>query len=761
MENLPQHPELAAEQEYFDAAADHRERRRAKALNPDAGLAGINPAAAKALRAANKGRAAAMGGPDTPVAFGRLAYESGDTFYVGYFPILDDRYNPLVIGWQAPQAAPFRQATREDRMGAEFRRHFTTEANTILAIADERLVGEPDLDAHTYSRDAILRALAQHRDGRLTDIVKTIERAQDEAMRAPSDGVLVVQGGPGTGKTVIGLQRISVIAYREELEPQDLLFVGPNSGFLQYVGQVLPSLGDDGLSQLAITNLAPIRPRTVHPEPADVARVKGDPRMVELLSRALRDRRSSPDTDTHLEVEGRSINLTPSDIWEEMKGIEEAGRPHNIARVGLRDRLIRLVVDRANDDAISRGRLPIGATEVRGNNDFNNLLDRIWPTFSPQEFLRDLLASERRLKEHRWGLFEEDEILRIARPPMARISDEPWSAADLALLDEIEVLLNGLTDIRRYQHVVVDEAQDFSPLQLRAIQRRRAKGITILGDLAQATGAWAHQSWDEVTRELGSPEDASVVELTVGYRVPSEVMAIANRIGESLRLPVRLPEPVRQVGELPRFIVSQDEPVVRTVVGAVREYLSNGWSVGLIVPEASVIEVAAALRYEGLQYGDGRETTTKPITLVTPTSSKGLEFDAVVMLEPADITGSGDGGLNELFVALTRTTRALSIVYAKPLPRELETFGPLGGHEVHPDTTGSDEGELDSAQTPLTEPDGPQVILADDVIRGLVESVATAVEAVLQPAAIDSFLAQLSNRLGRSRSDDEHGDGAE
>jgi len=188
----------------------------------------------------------------------------------------------------------------------------------------------------------------------------------------------------------------------------------------------------------------------------------------------------------------------------------------------------------------------------------------------------------------------------------------------------------------------------------------------------------------------------------------------------------------------------------------VRGYLSNGWSVGLIVPEVSVNEVAAALRYEGLQHGDGRETTTKPITLVTPTSSKGLEFDAVVVLEPADITGSGDGGLNELFVALTRTTRALSIVHDKPLPPEIASFAERGQADDHEEAhlQDSDNTHEEPADIRTAPPAQSQVVLAEDVLRGLVENVASAVGAVLQPAAIDEFLAQLSDRLRQSSSDD-------
>jgi DNA helicase IV len=472
--------------------------------------------------------------------------------------------------------------------------------------------------------------------------------------------------------------------------------------------------------------------------------------MVDLLSRALGDRRNSPEADTVLDIDGRNVVLSASDVWNEMRPVEEAGRPHNVARDALRERLIQLVVERSNQASLRRGRPDVSPSDIRGNTEFANLLDRIWPTFSAQEFLRDLLASERRLKEHRWGLFEEDEVLRIARPPQARLPDEPWTAADLALMDEVDVLLNGQASVRTYQHVVVDEAQDLSPIQLRSIQRRRAKGITLLGDLAQATGAWANRSWGEVTAHLAAPDSAVVVELKIGYRVPAEVMAVANRIAESLDLPISVPEPVREAGKLPLFLKTEDERLVRSAIHAVREFLSSGLAVGLVVPDRRLSDVAAALRYEDLQYGDGRETTTKPITLLSAAASKGLEFDAVVVVEPMEISGNGDRGLNELFVALTRTTNSLSVVYAKPLPTQLAPWGEDSGperavEEPTPDTADTDASDLKTAGNGVRSTDTSE--LANEVLDSLVDSIANAVTSVLNPSSLDEFLSRLSERL--------------
>lgn len=748
--------ELEVEQAYFDEAAKHRERRRERAVDPDGGLSGIHPAAAAAIRESNLVRANSMGSPDSPVAFWRITEESGDQFYIGRFPILDEQYEPLVISWKSDKAALFAQATRQQRLGLTSKRIYETDGNTILDIVDDHLTEEGPEESVVVARDAILRSLAKRRDGRLSDIVTTIEKAQDEIMRAPSPGVLVVQGGPGTGKTVIGLQRLSVIAYRDRLEKDELLFVGPTGGFLQYIGNVLPTLGDEGVHQLAISSLAPLRPRRLHKEATEAARVKGDPRMVELLKRALSDRHTKADDDAKIEVDGQVITLDQSDVSEAVDAAEALDRPHNIARESLRESLIRRVVDKTS---ITLTRTEITDASVRSSIDFNNLLDRTWQTYSPQEFLRDLLGSERRLKLHSDGLFTEEEILTIARPPQARIADEPWTQADMALLDEIEVLLNGRNRIPSYDHVVVDEAQDLSPMQLRAIARRRGGGMTVLGDLAQATGPWAHRSWNEVTSTLSEKSDDRLVELEIGYRVPQEVMQVASHIAGSLDIPVKLPRPIRSSGVEPRFVSGSSAPPIRAAINEVRFHLKGGRSVGLVSAETSLREVAAALRYEGLEFGDGEETTLRPITLVSAAGSKGLEFDAVVIVEPSDIA-EAPSGLSELFVATTRTTSGLSIVFGKPLPKELQEFVP-NVDEQHP--TDEEEtakpNETPVATSQVGEPsarEGSKVMsdssigtasLSEAAIDALVEQVANAVFSTLKPSAVDEFIKRLSEKL--------------
>lgn len=763
------HPEIHAEQEYFDDAARHRERRRLKAEEADPESAVAHHGAAAALKESLKMRASSMGGPDTPVAFGRADLDNGETYYVGRAPIFDEDGETLVISWKADQAACYTQSTSTERMGTHLKRHFTTERNTIVDIIEEFLAEGGAAALPAPVRDQLLRELSQRREGVLHDIVQTIEAAQDRVMRAPAEGVLVVQGGPGTGKTVVGLQRISVLIYRDRLETDDMLFVGPSRSFLRYVRRVLPALGDDGVLQFAIEDLSPLRVRDLGSDEPQVGRIKGDARMSELMSRALRSRRSLPQDSIELTVSGSRIRLPAESVRALMEPLHQSQRPHNIARQLLRDQLQRLIVELGAPGSVDVG-------ELRGSREFDNLLDRLWPTYSPQEFLRDLLGSERQLKTHAAGLFDEEESLAIARPQQARLADEPWTLADLALMDELELLLNGSEATRSYRHVVVDEAQDLSPMQLRAIRRRTRGPMTVLGDLAQATGSWAHRSWDEVLEHL-APRTHDLVELTTGYRVPAEVMRVASAIAHTLDLPVEIPTPIRESGFDPEFRAATDVPLLRSAVEVIRASLQSGLRVGVITAAKSFDEVGNALSYESIEWGDGRSTLERAVTVLDPPTSKGLEFDSVVILEPTDIVESGPQGLNELFVASTRTTQRLAFVYAKQLPEVLLPFAPSSSSldsdepvargDITADSLSSSSGESDSGGDQFDHDARPEprsveeprpadvsLNLAGVVLDALAEAVADQVSEVLDVHLWQRFLGKLEEVLDTRAGDD-------
>lgn len=778
---MTNHPDIPAEQGHFDTADRHRERRRGLALQSLDNPAGVHAGAMHALRNAAHARRDALGGPDQPVAFWRMDLDNDQTYYIGRYPILDEAYDALVISWKSEMASNFPQSTRAERRGIRRKRFFETVQNTINDIIDEYLLGEAPAGARTPIRDAILRDLDRRRDGRLSDIIQTIEAAQDRVMRASSEGVLVVQGGPGTGKTVVGLQRLSVLIYRDEIDPDRMLFVGPTRGFLRYISKVLPALGDHDVTQKAVVDLGPIRATNLRREAPRVAAIKGDSRMAELLERAIRERRGAPDSDISLKVDQDQVTLSPEEIWQSMRPFHDSARPHNLARSMLRTELAALISRRIGGRRQVRSNDPpaIGPSGgeqdsvVRGARDFENLLDRVWPTFSPQEFLRDLLASERRLAELSRGLFDENELLTIVRPPQARLPDEPWTDADMALMDHLQVLLNGQQEIRRYEHVVVDEAQDLSPMQLLSIRRRAQDGVTILGDLAQATGAWAHRSWEEVIEHLGG-EHSDIIELEIGYRVPGEVMAVAARIVEQLDLSVAIPDPIRFVGEEVRFVEATDVPLVRAAILEARLYLGRGKSVALITSEDMVDAIAKALDYEDISWADGREDTSRPTTVVSARDAKGLEFDAVVVVEPASIVDSGTQGLNELFVAMTRTTHHLSMVYRRALPKAIGAHAwksktPRAESTDQPDSQATSD-DTSATSVPLIPPGSPESAdldypeqelsdrsTQDDVAAAVIQATAShladQIARVLNEDYWNELLMQVRNSLNDRRRD--------
>ncbi len=387
------------------------------------------------------------------------------------------------------------------------------------------------------------------------------------------------------------------------------------------------------------------------------------------------------------------------------------GQPFSNARTTFRERLIAYMSGSSVGDGDTRSTLSglPDAQSIRSSTEFQNLIDRIWPTFSPQEFLRDLLNSVNRLNEFVAPVLGSDAAKLLYRPAQTRIGDEPWTASDIALIDELAELLDGRPN-EQYAHIVVDEAQDLSPMQLRSLQRRSAGAMTLVGDLAQATGAWGHRSWDEVIDNL-SPNTHEMVELEIGYRVPAEVMRIASLLAEGLDLPVKVPDPIRATGEEPIIVFADGEPVLRTAVSAVKRQLGFGRNVALICPDAVVKEATVALDYEQVAWGDGRKTTQNPVTVLRASESKGLEFDAVVIVEPGAIVEQSPQGLNELFVATTRTTRSLTIVHQAALPDQLEEFAPPPPEPVVEEPTR----QLEPDPEPAIEIDEPPT--ADDVVE--------------------------------------------
>jgi DNA helicase IV len=498
----------------------------------------------------------------------------------------------------------------------------------------------------------------------MRDIVATIAAEQDEVIRAPLASCLVVQGGPGTGKTAVGLHRAAFLLYehRRELDAAGVLVVGPNPIFLRYIAQVLPSLGETAVRQTTLERLlSGTAYRRRGGDGHDAARLKGDARMAAVLARAVTASVQPPDTRLESVTPWGRIRLDAEAVFEAVADVHDRGVPHNVGRAALRTRLVRL----ARQDLVARRGEELAGLEavdasLRADRGWQRALDRIWPALNPASLVRRLLTNRNALRTASAGVLGGDEQALLLRPPTKRVSDEPWTVDDLALLDEAEALLAGPPPA--YGHVVVDEAQDLSGMGFRALARRSpARSMTVLGDLAQATAPAAQSSWDDVVGHLGSPATARRAELDLGYRVPAAIVDVANRLLAEAAPGVTPCRSVRLDGRPPRFLAVEPtlgrEGLQDRVATAVAELGGRFASVAVIAPPGLA---PAPHRLPG-------------VTVLAPPDAKGLEFDAVVVVEPAAIAGGTAQGLRLLYVALTRAVQELFVVHAAPLPPALSS----------------------------------------------------------------------------------------
>lgn len=619
-------------------------------------------------------------GGDDGAAAGEAPVE---TFHIGRLGVLSGSLEPLVVDWRAPIAEPFYRATGRNPMGVVRRRHFATEGEELLGIEDEELslagVDATDRDAPS---GALLAALARARSGHMRDIVATVQAEQDEVIRAPLPGVLVVQGGPGTGKTAVALHRAAYLlyTYRFPLERQGVLVVGPNQVFLRYINQVLPSLGESGVVLSTVEGLVSgLRARAS--EPASLSRLKGDARMARLLAKAVRDRQRPLRRPLEVGFGATTLRLTPDESARIVRAARSARGAHN-ARRGLVERLVlaHLAGQVRADQAPSSGLPPVAdgdlRAELRSDAAVLAALDRMWPRLTGEELVHDLFGAVPLLRLAGAGLFSSSELAALERPRSADAEAIPWTAADLALVDEARALLGPPRGggpepdaVRTYGHILVDEVQELTPMQLRVLARRSLAGsMTLVGDLAQATGPAAPTSWSDLTRHLGVAAPLRLVELGVNYRTPAPLLSLAAAVLEEAAPGLVAPVSLRGDGDVPDVRKVDPAELVAEVTGAataLREELGAG-TVGVVCPAALQPRIAEAL-------GDAARSDSPleaPIAVLPVGIVKGLEFDAVVVVEPTALVEEGEG-LRALYVALTRATRSLTVVHAQPLPPAL------------------------------------------------------------------------------------------
>ncbi|ARC56539.1 Helicase IV [Frondihabitans sp. 762G35] len=694
---------------------------------------------------------AQLGEVDERLAFGRLELREPDETtspagggasdgdgrgffrYIGRIGLRDREHHPILLDWRVPGASAFYQATAATPMGARARRHLTLSGRTVTRLEDE--VFDASLldrgDAQLQGEGALMAALTAQRTGRMTDIVATIQAEQDRIIRSPLDGVLVVQGGPGTGKTAVALHRAAYLLYshRERLRASGVLVVGPSRSFLRYIEQVLPSLGESGVVLASLGSLYPGVDASRDDAP-DVAALKGSAKMADLLKRAVRSRQIVPTEPTEVDIDGERMVVQPELVRDALRRAQERGKPHNEARVGFNKSALAALTRQLVQQLKARGTTVDDSDElvlredIRQSYDVRVLLNTAWLPLTPRKLLDDLYSRPAWLASitPQWSDAERA-LLRRERGAELTISDVPLLDEAAELLGEFDTAVDAdkrarkaqqkrdienaeraienmqveglvtasdiagnfaeraqsMTTAERaagdrtwaYGHVVVDEAQELSPMQWRLLARRcPLRSFTVVGDIAQASSPASASSWDRALQSLlgrrRGPDAWHLEELTVNYRTPAQIVAFAEDVARRTGLEITPSRSVRSSEWPVREIEGERDAVVATVEAvAVDRSIDDGGTLAVIAPEALVGPVFEALRerFPG-EVGLGSASLTTAISVLSPATSKGLEFDAVVVVSPRRILQLSSRGNASLYVAMTRPTQRLTVVDA-------------------------------------------------------------------------------------------------
>ncbi len=697
-----QHPDLEAEQAYIDRAylcleKSREDAWRIRSLN-EADTGGTFQARYErnAFDEQLLARLTNLDLGDAALVFGRIDRAQGEaieSFHIGRLAVADEQREPVVVDWRAPVAEPFYRATGREPMGLARRRHFAVEGRQLLGIEDE-LFGEGHLGiGHDDGLDGVqqqetglrgygtlLTTLARGRTGQLGDIVATIQAEQDEIIRSTHNGVLVVQGGPGTGKTVVALHRAAYLLYthRFPLEDQGVLVLGPNRVFLRYIERVLPSLGEAGVEQAVLADLVPMHRFGLKEDPR-IARVKGSLQMTEFLIKAVRDRERPLREDFVLPYGAGYLRLKVGESARIVREARRRFRRHNAAYRWVETEVVAALA------ATGREQNPDLETlrdSLRDIAEYRALLVRMWPILTPAELLNDLFGSKALLRSAGESL-ADDEWPLLYRDRQALLDEVQWSDSDIALLDEAMALLgprprksgriHEADEVRTFGHIVIDEVQDLTPMQLRMVSRRSLNGaMTVVGDLAQATGPFAPNTWDDILRYLPDNRPSKVVGLSVGYRIPAQIMKLAERVMNEAAPGLRAPRSIRE-GDAEPLIIETKSLVGESVQHAIamRDQLEGG-NVAIVAADSRCTEIEDELTKRNIEFGRaGSSGLTFDLTVVPVSVVKGLELDGVIVVEPTEIVESELHGMRALYVALTRSTRRLAVVHARPMPTSM------------------------------------------------------------------------------------------
>jgi DNA helicase IV len=716
-------PVLAAERAHLRAARQYLRLMRENVLSLRA--LGGDPVSEEYLKADLYRRAEALHDlPDTPLFFGRLDYSAeirwpgaetgaapgssqadhdtaadlergrerpaggdpdigrampGEQFHIGRRHVHDPDGHPVVIDWRAPVSRPFYRASPAEPMGLAHRRRFGFSGGDLTAYEDEDFAraprpepggrpasGDREVSPGVPVSRILIDEIERPRSGPMRDIVSTIQPEQDDIVRAEADATVCVQGAPGTGKTAVGLHRVAYLLYahRERMSRGGVLVVGPNRAFLSYIRNVLPALGELNVTQVSVTDLlATVPVRAADPDP--VARIKGDARMAEVLRRALWEQLGQPTEALMLPRGSRRWRVPADEIAALAQELRSRGVRYGTGREMLSHRIAHVILTRMEE----AGETCDDRTQdaVRRTRQVRAVVDGIWPKIDPLRLVLRLLSDPGLLARAASGLLDAGEQASISWPnPPRGPGSARWSAADAVLIDEARDLIDRTPSLA---HVVVDEAQDLSQMECRAIGRRCATGsATVLGDIAQGTTPWATGSWQQLLTHLGK-EDARLRVLDTGYRVPRQILDFASQLLASIAPGLAPARSIRQDAGSLALIAVPAGSMPASVIAACADALGHPGSAAVIAADDQVAGISAMLAGSGLPHAVlDADAAAGQLTVVPVTLAKGLEFDQVIVVEPARIAAAESRGLQRLYVALTRAVSRLTVLHAEPLP---------------------------------------------------------------------------------------------
>ena len=667
------HPDVVAERarlEFAQACLDAM-RRRTAAKIADEDILAANEADADAVKWQLQRRLASLDDDAAVLCFGRIDEEAGNRWYIGRRHIEDERGGPVVVDWRAGVATPFYRATLADPFGLAKRRRFVFSGRELTDVFEEDFDDPDSLAGSGGVPDPLLAELGRARTGQMRDIVATIQAEQDAIIRAPLDSCLVVQGGPGTGKTAVGLHRAAFLLYehRNLLAREGVLVIGPNPVFLRYISQVLPSLGETSATQTTVDGLLSLRFRIRSDHEPAVAALKGDARLATVIANAAADAIRLPVDGISIRFRTRRLQFEAAELEKHVAEARGRRAPFSTQRERFRKSLLRAAYVRYTGGAALELDEHDFASEVLVDGASRKAIDALWRSVNGPGLVRSLLTQRAYLARAAAGVLSADEQALLLRP---RTAADAWTPHDLPLLDEAEAFVKSAP--RRFGHIVVDEAQDLSPMQLRMLARRaRHHSMTVLGDLAQATGVASPHSWDETLDHLGRPPNAQPAELTMGYRLPGSSLALANRLLPEAAPGVTPARSVRPDGDPPDFHRLDAEQMVPEVAEHALALAKEFATVAVIADDARIDAIRRAIEDRGVVLADpGESSPDRPVVVVPPVLAKGLEFDAVIVVEPAEIAGEGPQGARLLFVALTRAVQHLALAHTLDLPAPLQ-----------------------------------------------------------------------------------------